>query len=223
MRPNNSSDALAPRAQIRVCYGGLRRQPPAAPIKRMTAAEREKRAALVTDARAHALAGDDSELRALIDIRYAVECFTNIGGPFGETLPGGQYGRKRKFSNPLFLTPYGLLEAYPERDADLFVCSEVAQNAIHALQRGGEWEIRETLLTMEMCKKPYLRWLKEVKAQDYSEPRRSLEELAEIYRQGGRSALSLLYTRSHVSKTISKLREQGVEIRPEDLDKAGFA
>ena len=86
-----------------------------------------------------------------------------------------------------------------------------------------EWETGETLLTMEMSKKPYLRWLKEVKDQDYSEPRRSLEESAEIYRQGGRSALSLLYTRSHVSKTISKLREQGVEIRPEDLDKAGFA
>ena len=141
MRPNNLSDTLAPRAQIRVSHGGLRRQPPADPIKRMTAAEREKRVVLVTDARARALAGDDSELRALVDIRYAVECFTNIGGAFGEALPGGQYGRKRKFSNPLFLTPYGLLEAYPERDADLFVISEVAQNAVYALQRGGEWEV----------------------------------------------------------------------------------
>ena len=137
-------------------------------------------------------------------------------------LPGGQYSRRRKFSNPLFLTPYGLLEAYPERDADLFVLLEVAQKSVHDLQCGGEWQVRETLLTMEMSTKPYLRWLKEVKGRAYAEPRRSLDEQADIYRQGGRAALRSLYTKAHVAKILSKLREGRFPMHEEDKNCAEF-
>lgn len=216
------SETNATRPQIRVCHGGIPRRWPAATRPRLTLAETEERTEQISKARMQAMAGNDAALRSLIDSRYAVECFSELGGPYGEKLPGGQYSRKRKFSNPLFLTPYGLLEAYPERDADLFVDCEAAQRAVHALQRGGQWEVRETLLTMEMSRKSYLRWFKEVKGKVYAEPRRSLADQAEIYRQGGRAALRALYTASHVSKIISKLRSEGFPMWEEDKNSVEF-
>jgi hypothetical protein len=160
--------------------------------------------------------GDDAMLRTMTDIRFAVECVVDAGGIMNNKSPRAQYGRRRKFSNPLFLSPAGLIESYPENDQDLFTSEEIAVAAIRKLGVGGEWNVRETLLTMETANKRYLRWVAEVKGKEFSEARRSLEELAEIYRQGGRDALRALYTREHVAKIVTKLRSAGVQMQGDD-------
>ena len=209
-------------AQIRTSYGGLRRPKSDAPKERLTALQKAHRSEELAKAHAQALLGDDTLYRSLIDIRFAVECVTSLGGGFGEPLPNGQYGRRRKFDRPLFLTPNGLIEAYPESDTDLFVLIEHATSAVHSFKQGGQWEIRETLLSMEMTTKPYLRWAREVKGKTYVQAHRTFEELTEIYSQGGRLALANLYTKSHVAKIIARLREDGVPMHEHDKEKAGF-
>ncbi len=211
MRPPDSAPIQKP--NIIFSGGGLRRPKSATPKPRLTTAQREASTEQVRLAREQAIAGDDAALRTLTDVRYAVECVVDAGEPFGGQLPNGQYSRRRKFSNPLFLTPAGLIEAYPEKDEDLFTLQEQSLAAVHALGRGGEWAIRETLLSMEMSNKQYVRWLAEVKGKTYIEAKRSIEELAEIYRQGGRLALRSLYTREHVAKIVTRLRKLGVAVQ----------
>lgn len=61
------------------------------------------------------LAGDDTTLRALTlgGNRYVAECISVEADPFCRRPAG----RRRKFSNPLFVTPAGLLHAFPETSA----------------------------------------------------------------------------------------------------------
>ena len=71
--------------------------------------------------------GDDSELRPFIKGRVSVE--------FGSRTDNSRYGgapgwRSRKFSDPLYLTPAGFLQAYPEADEDLFLDMEQARAAL---------------------------------------------------------------------------------------------
>jgi len=154
-------------------------------------------------ARVRALSGDDADLRRLSLERFVVECVTEIG----------QYTnapRKRKFSNPLFLTPDGLLHAFPENDQALFSTNEVA---LDTLKKSGEghWEIRQTTLEAELRKKPYLRWVREVKGRDYQEPRRTEAELLTIYENGGRDALLKLYSKAHAFKIAKRLKASPVK------------
>jgi hypothetical protein len=204
------NNTIEPR--IRITGGGLRRPKPATPPPRMTVALREEHIKQLALAREQAVAGNEAALRSLTDVRYAAECVTDLGKPYGQHLPSEQYGRRRKFSNPLFLTPAGHLKSYPEEDEHLFVSSESAVDAVKKLGQGSDWEVRETLLCMELARKPYLRWVIEVKGRLYSEPRRSLDDLAEIYRQGGRAALCNLYTKSYVCKILVRLRASGVAV-----------
>lgn len=185
--------------QVRISSGGFRSpfRVPGSP--RLSLSEKAALATQMARAREKALDGDDSELRSLTHERYAVECVSDIGAFDGNM-------RKRKFSSPLFLTPSGDSLAFPECDGDLFATGEGARNCLeNRLPREGEWEVRQTSLALEMQGKRYQRWVKEVKGRPYTEPRRSQEELAEIYLHGGLSALLKIYSKAHALKVAKRL------------------
>jgi hypothetical protein len=169
--------------------------------KRKTKAELEADQLRFVAAKKLCDAGDDSQLRALTDIRYCVECVSSVGG----RLFSPEGGRRRKFSVPLFVTPDGTQASYPEVDEHFFVTEEAAIQALKKADQGGSWEIRRTTVATELANKRYLRWASEVKDQLYSEPRRSLDELALIYESGGLPALKALYTRTHALHIVKRL------------------
>lgn len=188
-----------------------------APAVKMTKTEREAYLLEFERARAQAIAGDETAFRGLTDVRWCAECLVSGAGLPGSTQANAPYGRRRKYSNPLFLTPSGLINTYPESDEDLFISEGKAREALAKAGANGAWELRETLLEMELRDKRYLRWEQEVKGTDYQEPKRSLEEVTEIYMAGGRAALRKLYTREHVAKLIGKMRAAGVpDTAPQD-------
>lgn len=194
------NDQLRVRTVTTMHSGSFR--PPGA--RRLTKAELEAHYLRIAAAKALHAAGDDSQLRALTDTRFCVECVSSAGGPCA-ALEGG---RRRKFSAPLFVTPHGALESYPELDEHFFVTEDSAREALHGARQTGEWEIRQTTLAAELASKRYLRWAKEVKDKAYSEPRRTLDELASIYENGGLVALRALYTRTHALHVVKRLRTE---------------
>lgn len=184
--------------QVRISGGNFRSPFRRPGLPRLSPAEREAIALQMTVAREAALAGDDSQLRSLTEERFAVECVSDIGA-FGGAM------RKRKFSNPFFLTPQGELRAFPEEDKALFSTQEQAETFLKSRVSAGEWEIRQTSLSLEMRDKRYLRWVKEVKDQEYTEPRRGQAELADIYANGGIAALFKIYSKAHALKLAKRL------------------
>ncbi len=185
--------------QVRISSGGFRSAFRAPGSPRLSPTEKDALATQMARAQQKALDGDDSELRSLTQERYAVECVSDIGAFDGNM-------RKRKFSNPLFLTPSGDSLAFPECDGDLFTTREGALICLEKrLPREGEWEVRQTSLALELQGKRYLRWVKEVKGQPYTEPRRTQEELAEIYLHGGLPALLKIYSKAHALKVAKRL------------------
>lgn len=151
--------------------------------------------------------GDESVFRAHVAARFVVECI--VTPPAGSSSPAI---RRRKFSSPLYMTPCGPIEAYPERDEDLFISLETATDAIKKF--GGEktWWTTSTTLEKEKKSRRYLRWVAEVKSCDgeYKEPRRTLEEKAAIYSENGLEGLRKMYTKSHAIHTVSALRAHGL-------------
>jgi hypothetical protein len=152
-------------------------------------------------AKGRALGGDDADLRVLSSARYAVECVSDVGQTTGSL-------RRRRFSDPLYLTPDGLLRGFPESDPELFADMDLAMAALRLAVVGGEWEVRQTTLAIELAGKRYLRWAREVKGKQYQEPRRTPEELASIYGQGGLPALMKLYSKAHAFKIAKRLQAQ---------------
>ena len=197
-----------PVLHIQTTRGWLKRiaKPPTIPK-----AEWEAHTEKLRQARERALAGDDAEFRSMTDVRWCAECLVSGGGFAAGARANAPHGRRRKYSNPQFMTPHGLINTYPEMDEDLFLSEEQAHSALVRAGLAGAWELRETLLEMEMRDKRYLRWEQEVKGTDYLEPRRSLEEVIAIYQDGGRASLRKLYTREHVAKLLAKMRAHGVE------------
>lgn len=65
-----------------------------------------------------------------------------------------------------------------------------------------------TTLAIELAGKRYLRWVREVKGKHYQEPRRTPEELAAIFAQGGLPALMKLYSKAHAFKIATRLQAQ---------------
>lgn len=171
------------------------------------------------------LEGDDSELRPYIKQRTCVE--------FGTITGRGSYGppgwRSRKFSDPLYLTPAGFLRAYPEKDEDLFIDSTQAQLALDFYRSPPNGIDREKLDYSifepavlgrgRIGGKAYQRWLKEVKGQNYTEPRRSLAESHELYQASGREGLEKLYSRAYVFALVRKFNAEGLEVKKEDFDR----
>lgn len=158
------------------------------------------------------LEGDDTALRTLTlgTERYVAECVSVEADPWGRKPEG----RRRKFSNPLFVTSRGLLHAFPEEDADLFIDQDAAWAAIAKWgSPKASWSVSQTKLARQLKRKDYLRWLAEVKSLpegvEYKEPRRSLEECYAIYANAGMAGLRKLYTRSHCSHLIGKFKDQG--------------
>lgn len=160
--------------------------------------------------------GNEAAYRALTTQRFVAECSACIAAPHG--MPA----RSRKFSNPLFMTPAGYLQAFPERDEHLFLSMDAALQAIakyskpehHAL-----WQFRSTKLAKELRDKRYQRWMREVNnsSEPYLAPRKSLDECAALYASGGIVALYKIYSKSHALKTEHRMVEAGLvqrEARP---------
>lgn len=199
------SAALAGELHISFRSGPLRKafRPPGSP--RLSRVERDASITEMHSARLRALLGNDTDLRRLSLERYVAECIVETGQYTG-------VARKRKFSNPLFLTPGGLLHAFPETDEDLFSTQEVALDTLKKQSVDGHWEIRQTTLDDELRTKPCLRWAREVKGRNYQEPRRTEAELLTIYESGGRDALLKLYSKAHAIKITKKLKASLVKI-----------
>lgn len=185
----------------------------AMPTKKPTRREIfEQRHTEFMEARRLYLAGDDTKLRALTlgGDRYVAECISVEADPFSRRPAG----RRRKFSNPLFVTPAGLLHDFPEEDADLFLDQEAAWSAIRKWGTAeANWSVSQTTLARQLKTKPYRRWLAEVKSLpegvEYKEPRRSMEECYAIYVDSGMAGLRKFYTPSHCFHLVAKFKEQG--------------
>lgn len=126
-------------------------------------------------------------------------------------------GRTRKFSNPLFVTPKGLLHAYPEAADDLFSSSEEAFKAIEQFgAKHNNWTVYTMTLDQMLKSKRYLRWQAEVKNQpentEYKELRRSLEETYSIYTESGMNGLKALYSKSHCFHLLEKFKSKGWKV-----------
>lgn len=178
---------------------------------------KERRAAFDA-ALALAKQGDDTALRNLTSVRYAVECTGKAlvlrGLPF--------QNRARRFANPLFMTPAGYLPAFPELDEHLFVDIACAQAAIVKFgksEHASHWIVRSTTLPQQLKDKRYQRWVAEVKpfGDAYNEPRRTLEENAAVYALHGLQGLKERYSRAHAHKLEHRILEAGLakpELRP---------
>lgn len=155
--------------------------------------------------------GDETLYRANTKDRYVAECLTLRNGA-------------RKFSNPLFMTPAGYLDAFPEVDDHLFMSSELALKTIAAFgtkEHQGRWQISSTTLAKELKSKRYLRWLQEVKPMQgsYTEPRRTLEDRAAIYKVEGLSGLRDRYTKSHALNSRRLIVASGLgKMQPGDVE-----
>lgn len=188
-----------PALQVRISSGPVTRRFLPAGVK-LSTVEKKVLADAFAAAKTRALGGDDADLRALSTARYAVECVSDIGQTLGVL-------RRRKFSDPLFLTPAGLLRGFPETDLELFADLDLAEAALRlAKVDSGQWEIRQTTLATELAGKRYTRWAKEVKGKPYSEPRRTPEELAAVFAVGGLPALMKLYSKAHAFKIAKRLQ-----------------
>jgi hypothetical protein len=168
--------------------------------------------------------GDESLYRSLTDERYIAECSSQSAPPHG------MFPRSRKFSNPLFMTPAGYLEAFPELDEHLFISIDAAYQAIVKYGKAEHrvlWHVQSTTLAKELRDKRYQRWLREVKnvAEYYVEPRRSLEECAAIYAVEGIEGLKKIYSKSHALKTEHRIVDAGLaerEVRSGESQLKGF-
>ena len=170
------------------------------------------------------IAGDDSGLRPLLQRRVSVE--------IGTMASNSSYGaapvwRSRKFSDPLFITPAGYLNGYPEMDEDLFIDSVQAQQA-QAFYRdmpnkfkleNASFRISEPAVLGKIGGPGYKRWLAEVKDQQYSEPRRTLAQAHALYLESGRAQLEKEYSPSYVFALIRKFNAEGLPVQKEDLDR----
>ena len=157
-------------------------------------------------------AGDDSLYRALVGGRFVAEYMASMPDPYSKM--SHSMGRTRKFSNPLFMTPAGLLHGFPEKDEDLFVELDQALDAIRRMAHPGTgplWRVRSTTLAAELKSKRFLRWHNEVKnapGAGYVEPRRSLEEKADIFARSGMAGLKATYTHAHAFRTLRRIRDE---------------
>ena len=189
----------------------------AMPIKKPTRREIfEQRLTEFMEAKRLYLAGDDAKLRALTlgGERFVAECVSVEADPFSRRPAG----RRRKFSNPLFATPKGLIHTFPEEDADLFLDLDAAWSAVRKWGTAeANWSVSQTTLARLLKTKPYRRWLAEVKSLpegvEYKEPRRSMEECYAIYAQSGLPGLRALYTQSHCFHLIRKFRTEGWPVK----------
>lgn len=165
--------------------------------------------------------GDDSELRPYIKGRVSVEFGTRVA-TYGGGAPGW---RSRKFSDPLYLTPAGFLQAYPEVDEDLFIDMEQASAALEFYKAhppklkldNASYRISSPVMLGKIGGAGYKRWLKEVKNQDYTEPRRSLAETHAIYAESGRAGLKEIYSPTYVYALLRRFKAEGLPVEVEDL------
>jgi hypothetical protein len=133
--------------------------------------------------------------------------FSDVGDGFARN--NGTYGRRRKYSNPLYLAPAGLIYRFPEEAGDFFLCEDDARAKLASVAYGGEWEIRHTSLEAETTRnKRFQRWKLEFRDGEGFEIHRELQEVADIYEAGGKAALLGLYTSAHTYHLIARLKRE---------------
>ena len=165
--------------------------------------------------------GDDAALRPFVKERVCVELGTQSTNP----LVGKLQWRSRKFSDPLFLTPAGFLPAYPENDEDLFLDMTQVKAALDFYQGVPHPKLKSTKASYNIIGSAVLgqiggagfkRWLAEVKNQNYTEPRRTLQESHAIYTASGRAGLKELYSPAYVCSLLRKFKAAGLSLQTDD-------
>ena len=160
------------------------------------------------------LAGDDSLLKAVTPERkewVLVEVGKQIQDRFGASHPEF---RARKFHNPMYLTPAGFIQAFPETDEDSFIDYEMASLAVERyrqmLPEGSTVRVTSLKRGRQIHASAFRRWVQEVKGVDgYKEPRRDLRESYNIYADGGTEALKRLYSPGYVFMLMRKFKQKG--------------
>ena len=122
-------------------------------------------------------------------------------------------GRSRKYHEPLYVTPEGLLAAFPESPEHLFESSAAAQEAARETGHAGRVAIKTLSLMTLFRSARYKRWAAEVKerpdGQPFKEQRMRLEDSWALYQSGGRQALRDRFSASHTSQLVSRFRKVG--------------
>lgn len=160
------------------------------------------------------LEGDDSLFKALNPERtewVLIEVGKQVLDRFGASYPEF---RARKFHNPLYLTPAGMIQAFPETDDDSFIDYEMASLAVERYQsmlpEGSTYRVTSLKRGQQIHTRAYRRWAHEVKnVEEYKEPRRDLRESYNIYADGGADALKRLYSPGYVFMLLRKFNQEG--------------
>ncbi|WP_449391344.1 hypothetical protein [Eoetvoesiella caeni] len=113
-------------------------------------------------------AGDVRSLNRLSvnQIRYVVTVLEKpriewSAGTRGHTSNNGGAGRRRRYERPLFITPLGMLPAFPERAEHFFKSNRSAVLAVFRhLYQLEDVRIYETTSKKQFMDKQYLAWLK---------------------------------------------------------------
>lgn len=117
-------------------------------------------------------------------------------------------GRERRYSSPLFVTPFGLIHAFPEDETHAFQTKELAKAAAAAIPLEAAVSVGSlaTLLTTRR----YRMWQEKVKdSAQYKEQRRTIEESWALYLSGGWKALTSAYTKTHAVRLVRQFVERG--------------
>ena len=166
------------------------------------------------------LGGDDAALRSLTigSERIAVE----VGASQYENKIYGEIAfRSRKFDRPLFVSPSGLLHAYPEEDDHAFI--HVAQaSIIYPRYVEASQGVKFHNLAKVKKLRGYERWVSEVKpfGADYASAKRALPNAYEIYKAGGWEALRRVYSKENSYLLLRKFRDAGFKIHAVDEDRS---
>lgn len=164
--------------------------------------------------------GDDLELRNLTlgCGRYVLEVGISLAGQKSFTNSGTVF-KSRAYDKPLFLTPYGFINAFPESDEDTFLSDDDALEAQkkfraeltgnHAYSIYGFHEVLKS--------KRYNKWLNSVKSlgEEYQRKNLSIHESYELYKQVGRAGLKAIYSKENVSRLLREYRKMGWQVSDE--------
>lgn len=121
----------------------------------------------------------------------------------------GETGRKRRYSAPLFLTPGGLISAFPESAEDSFRSLPAAKEAAKTRIANNNFRIGRLFNLLQSAR--YKAWRDKVKpCEGFRETRTPFLENWESYLQGGWQALRGKYTKSHSLQLVKRFISEGL-------------
>lgn len=118
-------------------------------------------------------------------------------------------GRLRRYSAPLFIGPEGLLQVFPETEAETFSSGDAAHEA--ARKHTGQLSYRIGSVATLHRSRRYQTWREKVRGREgYKEGRTPLVESWELYLRGGWNALRRKYTKSHALQLVKRFIAEGL-------------